>query len=56
MESERALVIGYRRGATGFVREVFSGFGAVIPLACIGAELPLAEIYEQVIFPAPITG
>lgn len=55
VESERALVIGYRRGGTGFVREVFSGFGAIIPLACIGAELPLAEIYEQVIFPEPIT-
>ena len=53
VESERALVIAYRRAATGFVREVFSGLDAVIPLACIGAALPLAEIYERVVFPAP---
>ena len=52
VESERALVIAYRRAATGFVREVFSGLDAVIPLGCIGAKLPLAEIYERVIFAA----
>jgi Uma2 family endonuclease len=50
VESERALVIAYRRAATGFVCEVFSGLDAVIPLACIGAALPLAEIYERVVF------
>lgn len=50
VESERALVIAYRRAPTGFVREVFSGLDAVIPLACIGAALPLAEIYERVVF------
>lgn len=50
VESERALVIAYRRAATGFVREVFSGLDAVIPLACIGAALPLAEIYDRVVF------
>ena len=55
VESERALVIGYRRGATGFTREVFSGLEAVVPLACIGAELPLTEIYERVVFPAAVT-
>ena len=54
VESERALVIAYRRAATGFVREVFSGLDAVIPLDCIGAALPLAEIYERVVFPAPV--
>lgn len=54
VESERALVIAYRRAATGFVREVFSGLDAVIPLDCIAAALPLAEIYERVVFPAPV--
>ena len=48
VESERPLVIAYRRATTGFTREVFSGLGAVIPLACIGAELPLAEIFGRV--------
>ena len=48
VESERPLVIAYRRATTGFTREVFSGLGAVIPLAAIGTELPLAEIYERV--------
>ena len=32
VESERALVIAYRRGAAGFVREVFSGLDAIVPL------------------------
>ena len=54
VESERPLVIAYRRGTTGFVREVFSGLEAVIPLACIASALPLAEIYERVVFPAPV--
>lgn len=48
VESERALVIGYRRTASGFVREVHSGLGAVIALPSISSELPLAEIYERV--------
>lgn len=56
VESERPLVIGYRRAATGFTREVFSGLDAVIPLAGIAAALPLAEIYDRVVFPAPISG
>lgn len=53
VESERALVIAYRRGAIGFVREVYSGLDAIIPLDCIGATLPLVEIFETVVFPAP---
>ncbi len=32
--------------------EYLAGLDAVIPLACIGAELPLAEIYERVAFAA----
>ena len=53
VESGRAGVIGYRRMATGFDREVFTGLQAVIPLGCIGTELQLAEIYERVTLPAP---
>ncbi len=53
VESERALVIGFRRGPSGFVREVFSGLDASISLACIGADLPLAELYERIAFPPP---
>ncbi len=52
VECERALVIGYRRGPSGFVREVFSGLDAVIPLGCIATELPLTELYDGVAFPA----
>jgi Uma2 family endonuclease len=53
VESERALVIGYRRTPEGFVRDVHSGLGAVIPLPAIDATLPLAELYERVVFPPP---
>ena len=53
VESARALVIGFRRGPAGFIREVFSGLDAIIPLACIGADLPLAELYDRVIFAPP---
>ncbi len=55
VESGRAGVIAYRRTITGFEREVFAGLPAVIPLGCIGTELPLAEIYEGVTLPAPET-
>ena len=55
VESGRPAVIAYRRTATGFVREVFTGLAAVIPLGGIGTELPLAEIYERVTLPAPET-
>ena len=50
VEQETAAVIAYRRSDQGFVREVYEGRSAVIPLAEIEAELPLAEIYEGVEF------
>jgi hypothetical protein len=34
----------------GFVREVYAGLDAVLPLGEMGVELPLAEIYETVEF------
>ena len=40
----------YRRTEQGFVREVYDGLDAAIPLAEIEIELPLAEIYDGVEF------
>lgn len=48
VEHETALVIAYRRTDRGFVREVYAGLDAVIPLPEFAIELPLAEIYEGV--------
>ena len=40
----------FRRTAQGFVREVYEGLDAIIPLGEIDAALPLAEVYEGVEF------
>src|SRR6266849_615354 len=50
IEQDAAAVVAYRRTDAGFVREVYEGLDAVIPLGEIGIELPLAEIYETVEF------
>jgi Uma2 family endonuclease len=50
IEPETAAVVAFRRTEGGFVREVYQGLDAVIPLGEIGIELPLAEIYEDVEF------
>ncbi len=50
LEQDRAAAVVYRRTETGFVREVYEGLDAVIPLAEIGVVLPLAEAYETVNF------
>lgn len=50
VEQEAATVVAFRRTDQGFVQEVYSGRSAVIPLAEIETELPLAEIYEGVEF------
>jgi Uma2 family endonuclease len=50
VEQEIPAVVAFRRTADGFVREVYQGMDAVIPLGEIGVELPLAEIYERVEF------
>jgi Uma2 family endonuclease len=52
VEQESAQVVVYRRTERGFVRETHSGLDAAIPLPEIGCELPLAEVYERVEFPA----
>jgi Uma2 family endonuclease len=50
VEQDLPAVAAYRRVKDEFVREVYQGMEAVIPLPEIGAELPLAEIYEDVEF------
>jgi Uma2 family endonuclease len=50
VEQEAAAVSVYRRTERGFVQETYVDMKAVIPLAEIDAELPLAEIYERVEF------
>jgi Uma2 family endonuclease len=50
VEQEMPAVVVFRRAEQGFVREVYEGLDAVIPLPEIGTELPLAEIYEAVDF------
>jgi Uma2 family endonuclease len=50
VEQTTALVTAFRRTEQGFVREVYEGLEAVLPLPEIEIELPLAEIYEGVEF------
>jgi Uma2 family endonuclease len=50
VEQETAAVVAFRRTEGGFVREVYEGLDAVLPLGEIGIDLPLAEIYETVEF------
>lgn len=50
VEQEAPAIVAFRRSDHGFVGEVFEGLGAVIPLAEIEAELPLAEVYDGVEF------
>jgi len=49
-EQESPTVVVFRRTEQGFVREVYAGDDAVIPLAEIETELPLAELYDGVEF------
>lgn len=46
VEQDMPLVCVYRRTESGFVREVYDGLDAVIPLGEIDTVLPLAEIYR----------
>jgi Uma2 family endonuclease len=50
IEQEMRAVVAFRRTESSFVREVYHGEEAVLPLGEIGVELPLAEIYEGVEF------
>jgi Uma2 family endonuclease len=50
IEQESPAVVVFRRTEQGFVREVYQGLDAVLPLREIEIDLPLAEIYEGVEF------
>jgi Uma2 family endonuclease len=50
VEQAFPAVYVYRRTENGFVREVYEGLDAIIPLPEIETELPLAEIYDGVEF------
>lgn len=50
VEQDEPAVIAYRRCEQGFEREVYQGLEAVVGLAEIGCELPLAEVYDRVEF------
>ena len=50
IEQDTTAAVVFRRTEGGFVREVYEGLEAVLPLDEIGIELPLAEIYEGVEF------
>ena len=50
IEQDSPLVVAFRRTGTEFIREVYEGLNAVLPLGEVEAELPLAEIYEGVEF------
>jgi Uma2 family endonuclease len=50
LEQEFPAAVVFRRTEQGFVREVYEGLDAVVPLEEIEAELPLAEVYDGVEF------
>jgi Uma2 family endonuclease len=50
LEQGSPLAVVFRRTDQGFVREVYQGLDAIIPLSEIEAILPLAEVYDGVEF------
>jgi Uma2 family endonuclease len=50
VEQESPAVVLFRRTSQGFVREVYEGLDAVLPLPEIDGELPLREVYDGVEF------
>jgi Uma2 family endonuclease len=50
IEQDFPAVVALRRTKSGFIREVYEGLDAVVPLGEIGTELRLADIYEDVTF------
>ena len=50
VEQASAAVLVYRRGDSGFDRQVYTGLDAIIPLPEIECELALAELYQNVEF------
>jgi len=56
LAQDAPVAVVCRRTEAGFVREVYQGLDAVVPLPEIRAELPLGEAYEGVEFIAEATG
>jgi Uma2 family endonuclease len=52
VEQDLPSVAVYRRTDQNFERELYEGTDAVIPLPDVGTDLPLAEIYDGVVFDA----
>lgn len=52
IETGRPRVVVHARTDAGFVTRVYEGTQAVVPLETIGADLPLADLYERVDFTA----
>jgi len=50
VEQDIPVVVVFRRKGRKFVREVYEGLDAVVPLPEIGVDLPLAEVYKRVVF------
>ncbi len=50
IEQSSPTIVIYRRTGQQFVPEVYEGIDAVVPLPEIGADLPLAEIYQGMNF------
>lgn len=50
VEQDTSVIVAFRRTDQGFVREVYEGLAAVIPLPEIETELPLAEVFETADF------
>jgi Uma2 family endonuclease len=48
VEQDYPLVVAYHRIDNGFVREVYAGLDASIPLNVVGFALPLSDIYLDV--------
>ena len=55
VEQASAAVLVYRRGDSGFDREVYTGLDAISPLPEIECELALAELYQNVEYVPVIT-
>lgn len=50
IEQDSSTIVVFRRTPQGFIREVYHGLDAVLPLPEIETEMPLAEIYDRVEF------
>lgn len=52
VDSSNKEVVMHYRGENGFIRSIITGDSAVVPLKCLGFDLPMAEIYEGMQLPA----